>query len=115
MRLHVVIFSLFVVAASQTYTAVPASAQVAGGLAHGVPSFNITTICSRVSGITETSGGCVEDERTARDQLGKVWTKYSSADRSRCADLSSEAGLASYVELLTCLQMTDDAKGLSNE
>jgi hypothetical protein len=81
----------------------------------GVPNFNIGSICGRVSGVVETSAGCADDEQNARDELNKAWTHYDSSERARCADLSSASGLASYVELLTCLQLADDAKKLPNE
>jgi hypothetical protein len=81
----------------------------------GVPNFNIGSICGRVSGVVETPAGCADDEQSAREELNKVWAHYASSERARCADLSSEEGLASYVEILTCLQVSDDAKKLPSE
>ena len=88
---------------------------VSRSTAGGVPNFDIRSICSRVSDGFETSAGCTADEQSARDKLDKVWTHYASAERERCAELSSEDGLASYVELLTCLEVSDDAKKLPDE
>ncbi len=40
-----------------------------------VPSFDISSICSRVTKDVETPDGCVAGEQGARDQLNKVWTQ----------------------------------------
>jgi hypothetical protein len=56
------------------------------------------------------------DEQKARDQLTKEWEGYASALRSRCTgETMSIAGIQSYVELLTCLQVTRDAGKLPKE
>jgi hypothetical protein len=107
---------LVVAATVETFAAsrvLPAA--VSRSAAGEVPNFDIRSICSRLSDGFETAAGCTADEQSARDKLNKVWTKYASTERSRCAELSSEEGLASYVELLTCLEVSDDAKKLSNE
>jgi hypothetical protein len=108
--------SLCLVAATGTFAADEAAPAAASQKAiHGVPSFDIEAICNRVSDVVETPGGCTVDEQNARDQLGNVWTQYPSIERSRCTDLSTQGGLPSYVELLTCLEVARDAKNLSNE
>jgi hypothetical protein len=118
MRVNVLSLSLCLViaAGSQSFAAgkalpVAVSQRVAGG----VPNFDIRSICGKVTGGVETPSGCATDEQSAREQLNKVWAQYASTERSRCAELSSLSGLPSYVELLTCLEVADDAKGLSNE
>jgi hypothetical protein len=46
---------------------------------------------------------CVQDEKTARDQLRQEWPHFSALARDTCAE---PAGVTfSYVELLTCLEM----------
>jgi hypothetical protein len=46
---------------------------------------------------------CVQDERTAREELQRKWARYSADMRETCAE---PAGVTfSYVELLTCLEM----------
>jgi hypothetical protein len=118
MRMNILTLSLVLVIAGtvETFAAgkvLPAA--VSRSTPGGVPNFDIRSICGRVSDGFETSAGCTADEQSAREKLEKVWTQYASAERSRCAELSSEDGLASYVELLTCLEVSDDAKKLSNE
>jgi hypothetical protein len=103
-------------AGSETFAAGKAlPAAVSQKVAGGVPNFDIRSICSKVTGGIETPSGCATDEQSAREQLNKVWTQYASTERSRCAELSSLSGLPSYVELLTCLEVADDAKNLSSE
>jgi hypothetical protein len=113
---NVLALSLCLVAAVETSPAGRASpAAPSHKAAVGVPSFDIQSICSKVSDVVETPSGCTADEQDAREQLGNVWMQYPSTERSRCMDLSSQGGLPSYVELLTCLEVARDAKNLSNE
>jgi hypothetical protein len=50
---------------------------------------------------------CMSDENSARQQLGPIWSSYSPAVRAQCEGEATDVGEASYVDLLTCLQMTD--------
>lgn len=85
------------------------------GAARGVPTFEVQSICGRVSGVVETRDGCKEDEQGARDQLIKDWNEYPAADRSNCTSLTSTGGLPSYVELLTCLELASYARQLPKQ
>jgi hypothetical protein len=81
-----------------------------------VPDLNFQPIC-RQSGPGNLAGKddirtCLEDEGAARDALAKQWSQFESADRTRCIRLSTTNGSASYVEVLTCLEMDRDAKKL---
>lgn len=53
---------------------------------------------------------CMRDENAARQQVASVWSSYSGSIRDGCAAEATDAGIGSYVDLLTCLQMTDPAK-----
>lgn len=60
-----------------------------------------------------TASACVADEQTARATLVAQWTQFAPDSRSRCMQMVGDvAGLQSYVELLTCLQMAKDVKSL---
>ena len=81
-----------------------------------VPDLNFQPIC-RESGPANLAGKddiqtCLKDEGAARDALAKQWSQFESADRTRCVRLSTTNGSASYVEVLTCLEMDRDAKKL---
>ena len=78
-----------------------------------VPKLNYEPSCraavetSAIAGRDENS--CKRDEEAARDSLVKVWTQYSTVQRTHCVKLTSLGGPPSYVELLTCLEMAKDA------
>jgi hypothetical protein len=55
---------------------------------------------------------CMQDENDARGQLAKVWSGFAPEDRARCIRLSTMDHTASYVEVLTCLEMHQAAKKL---
>ena len=50
---------------------------------------------------------CMSDENAARQQLATIWMNYSASIRDRCTEEATIAGTGSYVDLLTCMQMTD--------
>jgi hypothetical protein len=79
-----------------------------------VPDLNFGPIC-RESGPDNLAGKddiqtCLKDEGAARDALAKQWSTFKPADRARCIRLSTTNGNASYVEVLTCLELDRDAK-----
>jgi hypothetical protein len=82
-----------------------------------VPVINIEQNC-RATAATDKSEGldlpqsvqdCVSDENAARQQLAMVWMNYSASVRDRCAEEATLDGIGSYVDLLTCMQMSDPA------
>jgi hypothetical protein len=50
---------------------------------------------------------CMSDEKLALQQLGPIWSSYSASIRAQCTSETIELGINTYVDLLTCLQMTD--------
>jgi hypothetical protein len=48
---------------------------------------------------------CVADEKRARDQLARQWSSFDPAARTQCARTSTSGHAASYIELLTCLEL----------
>jgi hypothetical protein len=82
--------------------------------ADGVPTLKIETSCKAAAvgslGTGRTTESCLNDEKTAREDLGKAWSSFSAADRSHCLSMVSTGGGPSYVELLSCLEMSRDAK-----
>lgn len=48
---------------------------------------------------------CIDSENQARDQLAQKWQNFSAADRQECTQVATMGGTASYVELITCLEM----------
>ena len=57
---------------------------------------------------------CLADETTAQDTLKQNWPKYLAADKSDCVTLENSGGPASYVELVSCLEVMRDARSIKN-
>jgi hypothetical protein len=53
---------------------------------------------------------CMSDENDAKKQVDTVWSTYPAPVRERCAQEATLLGEGSYVDLLTCMQMSDPAK-----
>ena len=62
-----------------------------------------------------TAETCMNDENTARDTLGKTWAEFSASDKDHCLSMISTGGGPSYVELLSCLEMSRDAKRIAQD
>jgi hypothetical protein len=81
-----------------------------------VPDLNFEPICrdsaAQSADVTRDSGICMKGESAARDQLAKQWSAFAPADRARCIRMSTVDRTASYVEVLTCLEMDLAAKKL---
>ena len=53
---------------------------------------------------------CMADENSAEQQLGPIWSSYSASVQDQCYNEAVTAGIASYVDLLVCLQMNDPTR-----
>jgi hypothetical protein len=84
-----------------------------------VPTYDVRKSCKvdlQSYSTAQTNSGCLADEQNARATLVSQWTQYTPESRSRCSSMvGNVAGPQSYVELLTCLQMAKDVKGLPKE
>lgn len=83
-----------------------------------VPFINVEETCKATAATDKAMGldlpqsveNCLRDENAARVQLATIWSSYSASIRDSCAQEATDAGTGSYVDLLTCMQMTDPAK-----
>jgi hypothetical protein len=86
--------------------------------ADSVPKFDVERTC-RAAGVSGLPGrdstSCQRDEQDARSKLEEAWSQYSVADRKQCDGLVTTGGAASYVELLTCLEMAKQTKELRKD
>lgn len=57
-------------------------------------------------------GACVNDEKTAKENLQQHWGEFTAAQKSHCMALLKAGGMPSYVELLTCAEMGKAAANL---
>lgn len=73
-----------------------------------VPQFDIVKECRFEGGSTVVRDRCSQDETTALAQLRAEWAQFGGADHKTCMAATTIGGFASYVELLTCLEMARD-------
>jgi hypothetical protein len=73
-----------------------------------VPTFDMVRECRFEAGSMVDFDRCSRDEAIALRQLQQAWTKFADADKRTCVGESTIGGFASYVELLTCLEMARD-------
>jgi hypothetical protein len=70
-----------------------------------VPKFDIVRECRFEGGSTVEFDRCSQDEAAALEQLKANWAQFTGVDKSSCVGAATIGGVASYVELLTCLEM----------
>jgi hypothetical protein len=87
--------------------------QVAAAFAEGPPKLNVTRTCNGAAQATgRAKEACLEDEQVGQSILAKKWSKYRADNKTRCVALVQIGGVPSYVELLSCLDALQDAKGV---
>jgi len=55
---------------------------------------------------------CLKTEQDARAELVRQWADFPSADRVLCIQTATLTSMASYVDLITCLEMKRDVAKL---
>jgi hypothetical protein len=79
-----------------------------------VPKFDIVRECRFEGGSTVEFDRCSQDEGVAVRELQRAWAQFAGADKRTCVGATTIGGFASYVELLTCLEMARDATQTDN-
>jgi len=110
MKRILLLFSVFLALSSLALSIAPASA--------GVPELNVKAICKTrdtdAKLFRSTTGQsvdeCVHDEEAAKQQLNSLWTSTAASIRSRCESEAHSLGTTSYLDLVTCIQITDELK-----
>jgi hypothetical protein len=78
--------------------------------ADDVPQLDFRKSCRIDVSLYPGGGGnkaCLTDEQNARKTLVSQWKQFSPESRTRCTSMVTDmVGSQSYVELLTCLQMS---------
>src|SRR5262245_14486685 len=82
--------------------------------AAGVPKLNVERMCREAAAADPTidysAKRCIDSEHAARDQLARQWQDFPAADRKECTAVATMGGSASYVELITCLELNRDVR-----
>ena len=79
-----------------------------------VPTLDMARECRFEAGSLVDFDRCSRDEAIALRQLQQAWTNFADADKKTCMGESTTGGFASYVELLTCLEMARDVVSANN-
>lgn len=86
---------------------------IAGAHAAEVPSIDVSRTCRPLGNdIQLDTDRCLKTEREARAQLARDWDSFPVADRALCTQTATMGGTASYVELITCLELKRDVAKL---
>ena len=84
----------------------------------GVPRFDVARSCEDARAFVGNDQnlaykGCMKDENEARAELARKWAHFKPGDRKDCV-AQGVAPVPSYVEILTCLEMSEEAEALFN-
>jgi hypothetical protein len=85
---------------------VPAFAIDRAGAADELPAFDIARNCNAETAGVGDPASCMSDETAAKNQLAKRWSSFGASQKKDCVGESSTGGEKSYVELLSCLEMS---------
>jgi hypothetical protein len=93
--------------------------QVTLVLADEVPTYDVAATCHAESKGDPGAGiaaACLTQEQSARETLARQWNQFTAQSKTTCMQTETDvAGVRSYVELLTCLQIAKDVKSLPKE
>lgn len=95
--------------------AAAATAFVAAAHAADVPTLDVGRTCRPLGGdksLQINVDRCFKGEQEAREQLARQWADFPAADRALCTQTATMGGTASYVELITCLELQRDVAKL---
>ena len=92
---------------------------IGAAAADNVPKLNVGPSCEAAARGAVAAGrdkeACLGDERQAQEQATKNWSQYRSADKEECVGMINKGGPASYVELLSCLEIMRDARNIQKD
>lgn len=84
--------------------------------ADAVPAFDVAPSCRAATQVSAVANrdenACKKDEDNARAKLDQEWAQYTPVQKNHCVQLSTLGGPASYVELVTCLELSKAAQEL---
>jgi len=83
-----------------------------------IPALNVEAICKARLADARTSqsapdqsmADCVHDEDAAKEQLSSLWAASSVQLRNQCTSEARSLGTTSYLDLVSCLEITGEMK-----
>ena len=89
----------------------PVALAPALALDRAIPNLDYTSTCRATPPVAmdqkQTFDSCINDEKQAKKDLPAEWGRSKAEWRESCVRQTTLGGLASYVELITCLEMHD--------
>jgi len=86
----------------------------------GYPVLNVAPLCraltdskSLLEGLDSGSfDQCIKGQQDDRQDMIKQWSSFSAEDRRHCIAEATMGGVSSYTDLVSCLEMSRDARKL---
>ena len=82
----------------------------------GVPRLDVGPTCRPLNASDKSiqidTERCLKTEQETREQLVRQWADFPPADRALCIQTATLTSMASYVDLITCLEMKRDVAKL---
>ena len=79
-----------------------------------VPTLEVERMCREAAAADRSINydvkRCVDTEHAARDQLARQWHDFPATDQRECTAVATMGGSASYVQLITCLELNRDVR-----
>jgi hypothetical protein len=99
-------------------SSVPQQRQTARTRGGGPPTLRVEPSCEAAGRGAVVLGrnkeACLADETVSQDTLKQNWSKYPAGDKTTCIGMETTGGPASYVELLSCLEVLRDARSIQS-
>jgi len=79
-----------------------------------IPKLNVETSCKTTTAEAQNMtpqqayDACMRDEDAAQQHLATIWSSSPASLRDQCEGEATIGGYVSYVDLLTCMQMSTD-------
>ena len=87
-----------------------------------IPDLNVEPVCRGIAqqaaspaekgDVDLAYSQCLNSEQAMRHKLVNEWSTFAPAQRSNCID-AELAGMASYTDLVSCLEMARDAANMN--
>jgi len=88
--------------------------------ADGYPMLDTAPLCRALTSSTSLLEGlgvstfdqCMKGQQDDRQDMIKQWSSFSAEDRRHCVAVATMGGVSSYTDLVSCLEMSRDARKL---
>ncbi len=78
----------------------------------GAPEIDVKAVCRARSASRPPlpDQDCVREEEVAKQQLVKLWESTPAPIRNRCEREARALGTTSYLDLVACIEITEDSR-----